>query len=261
MSGLSDPKRSIASAYGELGLAEPAQDLVAEAARDLEVALETADHQQLLEQLRRLRQRVPVTCLQAGRHEEVARALRGGTSEHGRLDFEEVLLVEHVADRLDDLVAQLQRVLHRCAAKVHGSVLEPDRLVDLKLVFVDRERRRLSFSEHGHLAHAQLDLARANVRVDVLRLALCDLAGHGDDVLGAQPLGGCEDFGRAAVRMEHELQHTGAVAQVDEDEAAVVTPAVYPSRNAQRAASVALAHPACPAVAEFVCCRFDLHER
>ena len=43
---------------GELGLAEAAQVLVAEAAGDLVVALVAAHHQQLLEQLRRLRQRV-----------------------------------------------------------------------------------------------------------------------------------------------------------------------------------------------------------
>ena len=42
----------------ELGLAVGAQVLVAEAAGDLEVALEARDHQELLEQLRRLRQRV-----------------------------------------------------------------------------------------------------------------------------------------------------------------------------------------------------------
>ena len=43
----------------ELGLAVGAEVLVAEAAGDLEVALVPADHQQLLEELRRLRQRVP----------------------------------------------------------------------------------------------------------------------------------------------------------------------------------------------------------
>ena len=46
---------------GELGLPVGPEVLVAEAAGDLEVALEAGHHQQLLEQLRRLRQRVPVT--------------------------------------------------------------------------------------------------------------------------------------------------------------------------------------------------------
>jgi hypothetical protein len=43
---------------GELGLAVGARILVAEAARDLHVAADAADHQDLLEDLRRLRQRV-----------------------------------------------------------------------------------------------------------------------------------------------------------------------------------------------------------
>ena len=50
----------------ELGLAVGAQVLVAEAAGDLVVALDAADHQQLLEELRRLRQRVELARDSAG---------------------------------------------------------------------------------------------------------------------------------------------------------------------------------------------------
>ena len=60
----------------ELGLAIGAQVLVAEALDDLEVAVEPADHQDLLEDLRRLRQRVELARVHAARHEVVARALR-----------------------------------------------------------------------------------------------------------------------------------------------------------------------------------------
>ena len=84
---------------GELGLAVGAQVLVAEAARDLVVALVAAHHQQLLEELRRLRQRVPRARLQAAGHEEVARALGRRAREDRRLDLEEVALVEDVAHR------------------------------------------------------------------------------------------------------------------------------------------------------------------
>ena len=64
---------------GELRLPVGAEVLVAEAARDLVVALHAGDHQQLLEQLRRLRQRVPVPGLQPDRHQEVAGALGGAS--------------------------------------------------------------------------------------------------------------------------------------------------------------------------------------
>ena len=57
------------------GRAVGARGLVAEARRDLEVAVEARDHQQLLELLRRLRQRVELAGMQPRRHQEVARAL------------------------------------------------------------------------------------------------------------------------------------------------------------------------------------------
>jgi hypothetical protein len=64
---------------GELRLAVGAEVLVAVAAGDLVVALHAGHHEQLLEQLRRLRQGVPGARLQADRHQEVARALRASS--------------------------------------------------------------------------------------------------------------------------------------------------------------------------------------
>ena len=76
----------------ELELAVGALVLVAEAARDLEVAVEARDHQQLLHELRRLRQRVERAGLEPARHQEVARALGRRLREDRRLDLEEALL-------------------------------------------------------------------------------------------------------------------------------------------------------------------------
>ena len=53
-----------------------ARVFVAEARRDLEVAVEARHHQQLLVLLRRLRQREELAGMDAARHEEVARAFR-----------------------------------------------------------------------------------------------------------------------------------------------------------------------------------------
>ena len=75
----------------ELELAVGAEVFVAEATRDLEVAVEAADHQQLLEQLRALRQRVERARPQPRRHDEVARAFRRRRDQHRRLDLDEVL--------------------------------------------------------------------------------------------------------------------------------------------------------------------------
>jgi hypothetical protein len=83
---------------GEFGLAVGAQVLVAEAARDLVVAVHARHHQDLLEQLRRLRQRVELARVDAARHQIVARAFRRGLGQDRRLDVLEVLGVEIMAD-------------------------------------------------------------------------------------------------------------------------------------------------------------------
>ena len=69
-----------------------ARVLVAEARRDLEIAVEARDHQQLLVLLRRLRQRVELAGMNARRHEEVARALRARGSQDRRRELVEARL-------------------------------------------------------------------------------------------------------------------------------------------------------------------------
>ena len=81
------------------GRAVGAGVLVAEAGRDLEIAIEARHHDELLELLRRLRQRVELARMDARRHEVVARALRRRRGQDRRLEFEEALLLHAAADR------------------------------------------------------------------------------------------------------------------------------------------------------------------
>ena len=142
---------------GELGLAVGAGRLVAEAARHLVVALEAGDHQQLLEQLRRLRQRVEGALLLAAGDEEVAGALGGRAGQDRRLDVDEALAVEELAHRRDDPVAQHQRLAHLLAAQVEVAVAQPRVLADLAAEALDLEGRRLR-------AGQQLGLGRPAAR-------------------------------------------------------------------------------------------------
>jgi hypothetical protein len=103
---------------GEFGLAVGAGVFVAEAAGDLEVPLHACDHQQLLELLRRLRQRVELAWIQAAGHEVVARAFRRAFDENGRFDLQKAARGEEVAHILHDAVAQLETLVHRGAAQV-----------------------------------------------------------------------------------------------------------------------------------------------
>ena len=76
-----------------------ARVLVAEARRDLEVAVEARHHQQLLVLLRRLRQRVELAGMNARRHQEVARAFGRRGREDRRRELVEAGLVHALADR------------------------------------------------------------------------------------------------------------------------------------------------------------------
>ena len=127
---------------GELGLPVGAEVLVAVAAGDLEVALHAGDHEQLLEQLRALRQGVPGARLQARRHEEVAGALgrRAGQRRASRSRRSPASSSTSRATRLT-AAAQPERRAGRGAAQVEVAVAQARLLADLD-VLVDRERQR-----------------------------------------------------------------------------------------------------------------------
>src|SRR5260221_5599450 len=64
-----------------------ARGFVAKTRRDLEIAVEPRHHDELLELLRRLRQGVELSGMQARRHEKVARAFRRRGGQDRRLEF------------------------------------------------------------------------------------------------------------------------------------------------------------------------------
>src|SRR5262249_62021903 len=109
---------------GALGLTIVAQNLVATNTHDLEVALVAGDHQQLLEDLRRLGERVELARVEPRRHEEVARAARRVLHHERRLDLEEAVLAEVVARGARDLRALDQVALLPRAAQVEVAILE-----------------------------------------------------------------------------------------------------------------------------------------
>ena len=84
---------------------------------------------------------------------------------------------------------------------------------------------------------AHLDLAGRQVGIDRLGVAGDHRAGRGHDVLGAQALGEPVRLGRDP-RVEDELYEARTVAQVDEDQIAVVAPAGHPAGEAHLAADV-----------------------
>ena len=126
-----------------------------------------------------------------------------------------------------DAVAQHQVALHRRAPQIQHPVGQPRRF--RQVLVVDLERRRHARVQHFEFVAQHFDLAAA--QVGVVGAAGAG-AHHADDlqaVLVAHILGGGEHVG--AVRVAHHLHQPFAVAQVDEDDAAVVASAVGPAHQ------------------------------
>ena len=150
---------------GELGLAVATQVLVAVAAGDLEVAVDAGHHQQLLELLRALRERIDAARLEPRRDDEVAGALGVDLISVGVSTSTKPFGVVYLADGLHHAAAEQQPIGHRLAADVEVSVLEAEALVDRLVGLVDVERRRLRLGQDVDLGRAQLDLACRHARV------------------------------------------------------------------------------------------------
>src|SRR5207248_11131598 len=114
-----------------------AKVLVTEAARDLEVAIDARDHEELLELLRALGQGIDRPRLKPARDDEVAGAFGRALDEVRGLDLDEGVGVVDLADRLDEATPQQEPLLHRLAPQVEVAVLEPEGLVDRGIGVVD----------------------------------------------------------------------------------------------------------------------------
>ncbi len=149
--------------------------LVAEAGRDLEVAVEAGDHQQLLILLRRLRQRKEGARMNAARHEEIARTLGRRSGQDRRRIFGKADLAHAPAHRGDHLGALDDVGMQRLAAEIEEAILEPDFFGIVRLA-EHRQRQFLGLAQHFELADEHFDAAGRLLGVDGLGRPRLDLA-------------------------------------------------------------------------------------
>ena len=135
--------------------------------------------------------------------------------------------VDHApADRGDDLRAQHDVGVHALAAQVEEAVAQAHVLAGSPASLVDLERQRLGRRLQRRVPRSELDLAGRQLGVDGLRRARDDLAGDGHDAFEPQRLDRLEQR-RSSV--DHALGDAVMVAQVDEQQIAVVALAVDPA--------------------------------
>ena len=166
-------ERHLAVDLRKLRLAVRTQVLVAEAAHNLEIAVHTGHHQQLLVLLRTLRQGIELARIHTARHHEVAGAFGGRLDKHRRLYFEEIEVAQVVAHQHSHTVAQLKVAAHRVAAYVEVTVFHTQVVAAIALV-LNGKGRRLGLVEHRQFLDVDFDFAGRNLRV--LAAALDDNA-------------------------------------------------------------------------------------
>src|SRR5207253_2390554 len=147
-----------------------------------------------------------------------------------RPDVDEAPLLHRASDRGDDRGGQSHVALHRLAAEIEVAVAEAQRL--LHALLVELERQRLRARHDLELVDLQLHLARRDVRVHGGRGALDQLTAGAEDELVANLVRGRRCVG-GVLRVDHELDDPRVVAQVDEDEAAVVAAPRGPAGDRQ----------------------------
>ena len=141
------------------------------------------------------------------------------------------LLVEIAAHRARDGMAQAQALRITSAAQIEIAILEPQ-LFRHRLVVSWNGGVFDLFSTSSSRASSSTSPV-AQVRIDRARGPRAHAALDREHELAAQPLGLGEH--RRAVRIEHDLQQAFAVAQVDENHAAVIAAAVHPAGHANLA--------------------------
>ena len=123
-------------------------------------------------------------------------------------------------------MAQAQALRHVFAAQVDVAIFEAHLFAH---VFVELERQRLGAVQRHEFARQQLHLARGQVGVGGTRRAFAHQAAHLHHEFVAQ-LFGLIELG-LVVRVEYHLQEAFAVAQVHENDAAMIAAAMDPAGN------------------------------
>ena len=149
--------------------------------------------------------------------------------EDGGFDFEEALAGEAFANGARDFVAQPEVALHLDAAEIDVAIFEADLFV-LDGFFGGREGGETGVVEHAELGSFDLDFAGGHFGIDGVGRAQADFADGSDDIFGAHLLSLGVAVGDKLL-IEDNLGDAAAVAEVEEDEVAVVAAAVDPAHE------------------------------
>ena len=216
----------------EFRLTVSAQVFVAEAAHNLEILFIASNHQKLFENLRRLRQGVKLTRVDAARHQKIASPFGSGLGHKGRFNFQKAHLVQFLPSGKGHLRTQNNVALHAGPTQIHVTVFQTRVFVNV-VGIIHGERRSAALIEDPHFVHKQFYFTSVQSRVNGIGSAQQNFAFHGHHKFRAQHFRLGVDCG-INVRFKNNLGDAEAIPQVNEDDSAQIAAAVHPSHH-QRA--------------------------
>ena len=202
--------------------------LVTKTGRDLKVSIKTGNHGELLKLLRRLGESIELPRMHSGRNKEVSSAFRRRCRKYRCLVFEKPRARHPFPYRGDDFRAQHDVAVHGGAPKIEKAVLQADIFRERRLA-EHGQRQGFGAGQYVEILDAHFHFARGNVFIDGLRITLYHLAVHTHDRFGRYVAGKLKAF---VFGLKNALGYAVVVAQIQEQQAAVVTLAVQPSGQA-----------------------------
>ena len=195
---------------GKLRLTVGTQIFIPETSGNLEVPFHSCNHQQLLVDLRRLRQRPETAVVDSGRNQIVTGTFRCRSCQDRSGNLNKSLFIQHAAGNHLNLMPQDQILLKRLSSEVEVPVLETDILTGIRIV-CDRDRRSLRRIDDRYFRSDDFHLTGRQLRVRILTGS--DGTGNLKDVFTADIL-----YGFRHRLVKYDLTDTGAVPQINKYE-------------------------------------------
>ena len=211
---------------GKLRLTLCTKVFVAEALHDLVVTVKAGHHQQLLEQLWRLRQCVERALVHTAWHQIVTCTFWGCTGQNRCFDIQKAFVFQVVAYKAGGLAAHNQLFLHLRTTEIHITVTQTHIFAYVG-VAIQLERRCLGFVEDFHLFTQHFNFTGWHIGINSAFGARTHPSSHFQHIFTTGFISQCEGF--FCIRVDHNLSDTFPISQIKKDNTTVVTATMHPT--------------------------------
>ena len=204
----------------ELRLAIRPQIFVPEATDDLKIALNPGHHENLLENLRGLRQRIKLAGVDPAGDKIVPRTFRRAFRQHRRFHLDEIPSVKEITHRFRHPVPQHQVALHLRPPEIQITIFEANDLIHVDVIL---NIKRWGFGRIQNTDFLPANLHGAGFHQGVHRIlgTQPDFAPNTDDIFSPNSVRFCQSR-RIDLRRKDQLHNTGAVPQVNKNQSAMI---------------------------------------